>query len=95
LSSTEKVKIRNLVRLASWILGLWGAAIVPKGLYDIFWGEPEANMYAPQPWAFVSYEQWLRYSGFELSYGISCLALAWFLWRYSCFLPETVTRLRE
>ena len=89
---TEKVKIRGLARIAAWMFGVWGAVVVPKGVYDLFIGEPEANLYAPQPWAFVTREQWLRYGGFELVYGLCCLALAVTLWRYARFLPETVRR---
>lgn len=78
--------------MAAWIFGLWGAVIAPKGLYDLFWGAPEANLYAPAPWAFVTREQWLRYGGFELAYGLCCIALAYFAYRYSRFLPETIVR---
>ena len=81
-----------MARISAFILCLWGAVIAPKGIFDIFVGEPEANLYAPAPWAFVTREQWLRYGGFELAYGLSCLALAWALWRYSRFLPETRDR---
>jgi hypothetical protein len=64
-------------------------------MYDLFVGEPEANLYSPQKWQFVTQEQWLRYGGFELAYGLSCLALAGLLWRYSRFLPEFVERARR
>ena len=94
MPTSERVKIRGLALVPAWILGAWGALVAPKGLYDLFWGEPEANLYAPEPWAFVSKEQWLRYGGFELAYGMACLALAWYLWRYSRFLPETAARIQ-
>lgn len=55
-------------------------------------GEPEANLYAPQAWAFVSRSQWLRYAGFELVYGLAAMALAFFLFRYARFVPETLER---
>ena len=89
---SEKIKVRGLAWISAFLLGLWGAIVAPKGLFDLFVGEPEANLYAPEPWAFVTREQWLRYGGFELVYGLSCLALAWALWRYSRFLPETRDR---
>lgn len=90
----EKIKIRGLAVLSSWIFLLWGGLIAIKGIYDLFLGEPEANLYAPQAWAFVTREQWARYGGFELFYGLVCLGLGWYLLRYSAFLPETVMRPR-
>lgn len=74
------------------MFSVWGGVVSVKALYDLFLGEPEANRYAPQPWDFVTREQWLRYGGFELAYGACCLALAWFLFRYARSLPETVSR---
>lgn len=88
----EKVKIRGLAKLTAAILAVWGAAVALKSLYDLSIGEPEANLYAPQKWAFVTEEQWLRYGGFELAYGLACLALAWAAYRYARFLPETLSR---
>lgn len=78
------------------LFAAWGLAVSVKGFGDRFLGwEPEANRYAPAPWAFVSREQWARYAGFELAYGLSCLGLATLLFRYSRFLPETVSRPRS
>ena len=90
--ATERIKIRGLARISGVLFGLWGLVVAPKGVYDLLGGEPEANLYAPQPWAFVTREQWLRYGGFELAYGLACLALAAFLWKYSRFLPEHIER---
>ncbi len=91
----EKIRIRGLAHLASAILGLWGAGIAAKALYDLFLGEPEANLYAQRKWAFVTQEQWLRYAGFELAYGLACLGLSWVLLRYARFLPEFLERPRR
>ena len=91
----EKLKIRGLARLSAAIFGVWGAAVALKALYDLFAGEPEANLYAPEKWAFVTREQWLRYGGFELAYGLACLGLAWALVKYARFLPEVVERPRR
>jgi hypothetical protein len=93
--AVERIKIRGLARISSSLLGLWGAAVTAKSLYDLFKGEPEANLYAPRPWAFVTEDQWLRYAGFELAYGLALLALAWAVWRYARFLPEIVERARR
>lgn len=90
----ERVKVRGLGRLAAAIFGGWGALTLLKGLYDLFVGEPEANLYSPEPWMFVTREAWLRYGGFELAYGIACVALGWAALRCSRFLPETVERER-
>lgn len=77
------------------MFGIWGAVVFLKGAYDlVLGGQPEANLYAPVPWAFVTQAQWLRYSGFEATYGVTCLAIAWVLIRYGRFLPETLRRAR-
>ncbi|MBI3298103.1 MAG: hypothetical protein HYZ75_08065 [Elusimicrobia bacterium] len=81
-----------MARLAAGLFAVWGAFAAPKGLYDLVAGEPEANLYSPAPWQFVTREQWLRYAGFELLYGAVCLALAVYLYRYARFLPEWVSR---
>ena len=94
-SSAETIKIRGLARLASWIFGAWGGLVSFKGLWDLFAGEPEANLYAPEKWAFVTREQWLRWAGFELVYGLACLGLAWYCVRWARRLPETVSRPRR
>jgi hypothetical protein len=92
----ETIKIKGLARLTAAIFAGWGGLICFKGIWDLFWGEPEANVYAPQKWAFVTEAQWLRYAGFELTYGLACLGLAWYCLRFARRLPETVKRpLRE
>jgi hypothetical protein len=78
--------------MAGLLFFSWGLVTALKGLYDLFVGEPEANLYSAQKWQFVTQEQWLRYGGFELCYGLACLGLAWALWKYSRFLPEIIER---
>lgn len=94
-TTTERIKVRGLPRIAAGVLGVWGTIVSLKAVYDIFVGEPEANLYSPHKWEFVSQEQWLRYGGFELAYGLALLALAWLLVKYSRFLPEWVERPRR
>ena len=91
-SPMETIKVRGLARLAAAIFAGWGGLVAFKGLWDLFVGEPEANVYAPEKWAFVTREQWLRWASFELVYGVACLALAWWCLRQSRRLPETVRR---
>ncbi len=92
----ETIKIRGLARLASAIFAGWGGLAAFKGVYDLFLGgEPEANLYAPKAWGFVSQAQWGRYAAFELVYGLACLGLAWYCLRWSRRLPETVERKRR
>lgn len=94
--SHETIKIRGLARLASAIFAGWGGLVLLKGVYDLFLGgQPEANLYAPEPWAFVTREQWSRYAAFEAVYGLACLALAAWARRWSKRLPETVKRPRR
>lgn len=91
----ETIKIRGLAKISAWMFAVWGGVVTLKGLYDIGWGQPDANQYAPTAWAFVSQEEWLRYSGFETLYGAACLGAAWYLFKLSRFLPETVTRKKD
>ncbi len=90
----EKIKIRGLAVIAAGLLGLWGFVVALKGLFDLFVGEPDANLYSSYKWQFVTQEQWLRYGGFELAYGLACAGIAYYLWRYARCLPEVVERKR-
>ena len=94
-STHETIKIRGLARLAAAIFAGWGGLISFKGLWDLFAGEPEANLYSAQKWGFVSEVQWMRWAGFELVYGAACLGLAWYCARWARRLPETVSRPRR
>ena len=93
--STETIKIKGLARLAAAIFAGWGGLVASKGLYDLFVGEPEANLFSSRPWEFISQAQWLRWSGFELAYGLACLGLSWYCLLWSRRLPETVKRPRR
>jgi hypothetical protein len=95
LSLMRTIKIRGLVHIAGWLFCLWGATVVVKGLFDLFWGEPEANFYSPRRWEFITQAQWLNWSGFEVMYGASCIGIACVLWKYAVFVPEQVTREEE
>lgn len=90
----ETIKVRGLVRIPAWMFGVWGAVCAGKGLYDLAGGTPEANLYAPQPWGFVTKAEWTRYAAFEFIYGAVCLGVAFLLWSYAKRLPETVRRKR-
>lgn len=89
---TQKIKIRGLARIAGWIFVLWGGLLGFLGLYHAFWGEPEANLYSSQPWQFVTQEQWLRWSGFEMTYGLACIGIGVVLWELAKRMPEWITR---
>ena len=88
----EKIIVRGLVRCAGWIFVIWGFIIALKGLWDSFFGEPEANYFSSQPYEFVTLEQWLRYAGFEIAYGLACIGVAYLLFLYAAYLPEYYTR---
>ena len=88
----EEVFVAPLARLVAFIFAVWGTVVVFRAVYDLFWGSPEANLYSAHPWQFVSVSQWLRYAGFELSYGLVCASLAAGIYAYSKFLPETLRR---
>lgn len=91
----EKVKIRGLARIAGWIFWIWGGAIFVLGFYHAFFGEPEANYYSPKKWDFVSQEQWLRWSGFEIVFGIACMAVGFLCWEFAKRLPEWIEREKQ
>ncbi len=88
----EKIKVRGLFCIAAWIFNGVGFAVFVLGLFHAFLGEPEANYYSPQKWDFVTQEQWLRWSGFEVSYGLACLGLGYLLLRYANRVPDWVER---
>ena len=88
----EKIKIRGLVICSGWIFLTWGLIVSAKGFWDSFFGEPEANLYSPHKWEFITKSQWLNWAGFEIAYGIACLLLAYALLEYSKELPEYVER---
>jgi hypothetical protein len=88
----EKIAIRGLVRGSGYAVLIWGAVVVAKGLYDLIAGEPEANFYSPQPWEFVTKEQWLRYSSFETIYGLACVLCAVLLWKFAPRVPSWIER---
>lgn len=91
----EKIKIRGLLKNASIIFILWGVFVLVKGLWDLFIGEPEANMYSLNKWDFISMKQWLTWSWFEVIYGITCITIAYFLLKYSKRLPIYILRKRQ
>lgn len=90
----EKIKIRGLARIAGWIALVWGTGFGILGLFHAFIGEPEANAYSLDKWQFVSQEQWLRWSGFEITYGLACMGLGLLCWEYAKRLPDWVSRPR-
>ncbi len=90
--SKEKIKIRGLVEIAGRIFTVWGALIVFLGFYHSFFGEPEANFYSPAKWEFVTQEQWLRWSGFEIAYGLACAGIGILCKEFAKRLPEWVER---
>ena len=89
------MKVRGLVRVAGWIFILWGGLVAFIGLFHAFFGEPEANYYSLHKWEFVTQEQWLRWSGFEMTYGLACAAVGLVLWEFAKHLPEWVVRAKE
>jgi hypothetical protein len=88
----EKIKIRGLVHSAGWIFFIWGVLVTVKGVWDVFWGEPEANLYSPHKWEFVSQAQWLNWAGFEIAYGLACIGIAYLLREYAVFVPEHIDK---
>ena len=89
---TEKTAVAGLARFAGWIFLIWGGIVSLKGVYDAFLGAPEANFFSLKPWEFVTREQWFRWSGFELAYGLACVALGLAARAYAARLPEFVLR---
>ncbi len=85
--STEKVAVAGLARLAAGMMWAAGGLVGAKGAWDCFAGQPEAQYFSPRPWMFVNQAQWARFAGFELTFGLSCVALGWGIWVYSLRLP--------
>ena len=84
----EKIRIRGLAVSAAWIFLSWGILVAVNGLYDVIAGEPESNLYSQSKWEFVTKAQWFNWSGFEITYGLACVGMAYLVWKYSGFLPE-------
>ena len=91
----EKIKVRGLAQIAGWIFVSWGSIIGVVGLYHAFLGEPEANYYSLEKWQFVTQEQWLRWDGFEITYGLACMGIGFLCWEYAKRLPESVSRAKQ
>ncbi|MCK5533845.1 hypothetical protein KAI68_01925 [bacterium] len=83
----EKIKIRGLVRQSGWIFLIWGIVVAIKGLLDAFLLNP--------PSEFISLDEWLRYAGFEIIYGIACLGVGILLFKFSRRVKEYVVRDKE
>ena len=92
MEGRQKVAIAGLGRLAAWIFWVWGAVVLGKGFFDCFLGEPEANLFSVVPWTIVTREQWLRYGGFEIVFGVACLGMGFVLRAYAQRLPLWVER---
>jgi hypothetical protein len=88
----EKIKIRGLFQSAGWIFFIWGSIVAVKGAYDVFWGEPEANYFSAAKWEFVSRQQWYTWSGFEISYGLACIGVAYLLRTVARRVPVVIAR---
>lgn len=87
--------MRGLARLAAGLFWGWGLLSAGKGVFDLFEGAPEANVFSSAPWTFVTRDQWLRYGGFELAYGLACLGVGAACWVFGRRLPATTDRLIE
>jgi hypothetical protein len=88
----KNVKVRGLVSISGWLFVSWGGIVALKGIFDSFWGEPEANFYSVSKWEFISQKQWLNWSGFEITYGLCCIGISLLLFNYAKRLPEFVKR---
>lgn len=88
----ESIEVRALAHVAAGLFALTGIVVMVKGLWDCFGGQPEANFFSPAPWMFVTRDQWMRYVGFELCYGLACGGLALAAVLYGRRWPETRTR---
>ena len=71
----RRVAVRGLAHLAAAVFWVGGAAASLKGFWDAFFGAPEARFFSAKPWDFVTREQWFRFTGLELTFGLACLAL--------------------
>ncbi|TXH28794.1 MAG: hypothetical protein E6Q99_02035 [Elusimicrobia bacterium] len=71
----RRFAVRGLAHLAAGVFFVVGAAAALKGLWDAFLGAPEARFFSAKPWDFVTRDQWFRFAGLELTYGLACLAL--------------------
>jgi hypothetical protein len=88
----KKMAVRGLAVLAGRLFFAWGIVVSVKGLWDIFYGQPDANFYSPAPWQFVTQAEWRRYAGFELCYGLASLLIGRAIFLFSRKLPVYVEK---
>jgi len=80
----QKIKYRAVFKSSGWIFTVWGIIVVIKGLYDVFVGLPESE--------FVPLENFAKYSGFEIVYGLACVLVGLIIFEFAKKLPEIIER---
>ena len=78
----QKVRYRAIFRSSGWIFSIWGSIVIIKGLYDAFVGVPESE--------FITSDKWLKYSGFEVVYGLACLTVGYLIFEFAKRIPEFI-----
>ena len=74
MTSSGRPSSASLALLAAWVFS-FGARGGLKGLWDAFWARWKPVSFPPNPGIFVTRDQWFRFAGFELTYGLACVAL--------------------
>lgn len=80
----REVKLRAVVRTGGWIFIIWGIIVVIKGILDAFILEPESE--------FIALKDWIRYSGFEITYGVVCILFGLVILEFSKRVKEKIKR---
>ncbi len=72
---TDKKEIRGLVKLAAWMFYSWGVLVTFFGFLRLL------NINKPDS-EFVTVENWLRFSVFQITYGMVCVGVGYLLFLF-------------
>jgi len=72
----ERKEIRGLVKLAGWLFYIWGVLVTIVGFLRLL------NINKPDS-EFVTAADWLRYSVFQVTYGMVCVGVGYLLFLFA------------
>ncbi len=71
----DKKEIKGLIRLAGWIFYCWGILVTVFGFLRLL------NINKPDS-EFVTVADWLRFSVFQITYGMVCVGVGYLLFLF-------------
>jgi hypothetical protein len=74
--TTTRKEARGLVKLAGWMFYVWGVLVTIWGFLRLL------NISKPDS-EFVTAADWLRFSVFQVTYGMICVGVGYLLFMYA------------